>query len=225
MIFRFTHLTYISIYAIFRLEQTYNQLEIDSYLDIFGHASSSTIRATSGNGTQVKSEFENQNPNLIEIDDSSDEEGASERAHSFSESVLQVSSQQAHAFDFVSANGLNRGYSNRLQGKISSTLAERANDVNAYHIGSTIIKRNKSNAKTEASGGERHIGSEVVEYVATTVADNNNDDAANGVRSSNSMAVDGQNGKLTENGGRDVNNVLLESDNALKENQRNTKLR
>lgn len=91
----------------FRLEQTYNQIEIKSQLEdeIFSHATSSTPGAASCSSysistTHVEIKLRNQSHNIIEIGDSSDEE---ETTHTSDELVQQATLQMVPPVNILGA--------------------------------------------------------------------------------------------------------------------------
>ncbi|XP_055306159.1 zinc finger protein 184-like [Sitodiplosis mosellana] len=194
-----------------RLEQTYDQFELNSQLedDIFDHTSSSSSRARAASSTgaaigstHIKNELENNTHNLIEIDDSSDEEGATGQTYISNESVHDATAPNIVSVESLGANTHDKG--GRLkQNKESSPWTK--------------------GARTGASGKEKCNGFSIIKNVATTACINA-DGAANRDQTNNPMVVDeGQHVMLNDiNGESGVNNVLIAVNGTSKDGQRNS---
>ncbi|XP_055306247.1 zinc finger protein 180-like [Sitodiplosis mosellana] len=205
-----------------RLEQTFNQFEINSQLEdeIFGHASSSTSRATasSAGATIVpghfKIEFEDQTHNLIEIDDSSDEESATGRAHYSNESVRDATAPIILSAEISGANALDKG--DRLEQNEERGIPTKG--ANAM----TIIRGRHPIARTATSDKERCIGFDAVQNEDNTPAENSDDNTTNRVQTSNPMVVvEGQHATLNDmNGKSGVYNVSMTVVGTSKDGQR-----
>ena len=195
------------------MENTYDQFEIRSRLEeeMFGQASSSTSGASRNigaaiNSTHIKSELENEHPNIIEIDDSSGDEARVGRVRD-SNALDRNGTAPMTIVHSLGAKEQRKG--GRLkQNKNSST--KKPDDVKEFRPISTTIRGFQSTARSTPIDGEKSVGFNGVQNVVTASAGNTRDSSTNRIRTRSSMVVESQNGMLNNmnrNGG--VNNVSV----------------
>lgn len=151
------------------MEQIFNQLEINSKLEekILALANSSTSRASSSTAAavrlqDVKEELEDQTDNVIEIEDSSDEEAVDGTAHTSNEVTRGATARIVASVGILNANTV--GNSGRLeQSKESPTSTKTVNNRNEFRIGSTIIRGHRSITTngTATSDGEATVAPDI----------------------------------------------------------------
>lgn len=209
------------------MENTYDQFEIRSRLEeeMFNQASSSTSGAArytgaAINSTHIKSELENENPNIIEINDSSGDESRVGRGHDFN--ALDRDGKVPMTLSVHSLGSKEQRKGVRLkQNKNSSTI--EPGDVKEFRTSSTTIRGFQSTARTITIDGETCFGFDATQNVVNASTGNTSDSATNRFRTRNAMVVESQNGVLNmknmnQNGG--VNNVSVAVSGTSKNRQR-----